>query len=168
MDNLFLIALIVGLSLAVLIDATKRRIPNWLTVGIACAGLILQTWSGHGSGLGTGIIGIAVGLLCFLPLHIFGAMGGGDVKLLAGVGAFLGPVNVFLAALITMMVGGVIGLAYITAKGGLLMMIRRYHSMLMLMVAGQLQYIPPAPGEAAGLRFPYALAIACGTVLAII
>lgn len=168
MDNPFLIALITGLGLAVLIDAIKNRIPNWLTLGIACVGLIFQAWGESGNGFGTGLLGAAVGLICFLPLHVFGAMGAGDVKLLAAVGAFLGPVSIFVAALMTVMVGGIIALVFIAARGGLLPMIRRYNSMLMLLVAGQPQYIPPAPGEAAGLRFPYALAIACGTALAII
>ncbi|MCG2582415.1 MAG: A24 family peptidase [Marinobacter sp.] len=168
MGNPFLMALIIGLGLAVLIDATKHRVPNWLNLGIVLAGFTFQIWSEYGSGLGAGLLGLVVGLLCFLPFHIFGAMGGGDVKLLASVGAFLGPVNVFVAALMTIMAGAIIALVYITARGGLLPMVRRYNSMLMLLVAGQPQYIPPALGESAGLRFPYALAIACGTALAII
>lgn len=168
MNNPFFIALIIGLGLAVLIDVTRHRIPNWLTLGIAFTGLIFHTWSAGGSGLGIGLLGLLVGLLCFLPFHIFGAMGAGDVKLLAGVGSFIGPIDVFAAAVMTVMVGGVIATAYIAARGGLLPMIRRYKTMLILLVARHPQYIPPAAGEAAGLRFPYALAIACGTALAVI
>lgn len=168
MNNPFFIALIIGLGLAVLIDVTRHRIPNWLTLGIAFTGLVFQTWTAGGSGLGIGLLGLFIGLFCFLPFHIFGAMGAGDVKLLAGVGAFIGPVNVFVAALMTIMVGGVISTVYIAARGGLRPMIRRYRTMLILLVASKPQYIPPEAGEAAGLRFPYALAIACGTALAVI
>ncbi|MFL1467333.1 prepilin peptidase [Marinobacter sp. HN1S83] len=160
--------LISGLVAAVVFDCSESRIPNWLIVCLAVVGIVLHTWMGHLGGLLQALAGLLVGLLCFLPFYVFGAMGAGDVKLLAAVGVLIGPAQVAFAAILTVIAGGVIALIYITVRGGLLQMIRRYRSMLMSLATMQPRYIPPAPGEAAGLRFPYALAIACGTALAVI
>ena len=43
------------------------------------------------SGLGWSLVGTIVGLALLLPLYAIGGMGAGDVKLLAGVGAWVGP-----------------------------------------------------------------------------
>jgi len=160
--------LFVGLVAAVVSDLSSHRIPNTLTFSMILVALVLHTWFGHWEGLAFALSGLIAGLLCFLPFHLFGTMGAGDVKLLAAVGAIIGPGTVVIAALMTILAGGLIALVYITAQGGLLAMLRRYKSMLVLLTARQPQYIPPARGEAAGSRFPYALAIACGTTLAVI
>lgn len=163
-----LTTLLAGLVVSVLSDLAVRRIPNLVTFSMVVVAVALHSWFGQWEGLVFSISGMLTGLLCFLPLYAFAAMGAGDVKLLSAVGALVGAKVVFMAALMTVIAGGVIALGYITIRGGLPTMLRRYFSMLWLLAARQPQYIPPAPGEAAGLRFPYALAIACGTVLAII
>ncbi len=160
--------LLVGLVIAVVSDLVTCRIPNKLTLSMALASLALHAWFGQWEGLVFALSGLVAGLLCFLPLYLFGAMGAGDVKLLAAVGSVVGPGTVLIAALMTVLVGGGLAIVYITARGGLPALLRRYSSMVVLLVARQPQYIPPDPGEAAGLRFPYALAIACGTALAVI
>lgn len=159
--------LIVGLCLSVITDISRHRIPNWLTLCLCLSALILHIWFGGLTGILFVTSGILVGLCCFLPLYLFGAMGAGDVKLLASVGAFVGPSSVVWAALMTILAGGVIAIFFITLKGGLMPMIRRYYSMALSFTLGQFQYIPPIKGEAAGLRFPYALAIASGTALSL-
>jgi prepilin peptidase CpaA len=49
---------------------------------------------------------MAVGLLCLLPLYSVGGMGAGDVKLMAGVGAWLGAMVTFYAFCVSTVVGG--------------------------------------------------------------
>ena len=156
-----------GLGIAVMTDLKTHRIPNWLTLTMAMAGLVLQFWFGQWNGLMLAMTGLTVGLLCFLPLHLFGAMGAGDVKLLAGVGTLLGPWAVFVTALLTIIAGGVIALVNIGLRGGVGAMVRRYGYMILLLKQGQPHYLPPAADEAAALRFPYALAIAFGTVMSV-
>ncbi|MGM0769081.1 MAG: A24 family peptidase [Pseudomonadota bacterium] len=160
--------LLVGLVIAVLSDLSTCRIPNKLTLTMVLASLVLHTWYGQWEGLIFALSGLVAGLLCFLPLHLFGAMGAGDVKLLAAVGSVVGPGTVFIAALMTLVAGGGLALLYITVRGGLPALLSRYGEMVVLLTARQPRYIPPAAGEAAGLRFPYALAIACGTALAML
>lgn len=160
--------LTVGLMIAVFSDLSVHRIPNAVTFGMVIVALVLHTWFGQWEGLVFSLAGLFAGLLCFLPFYAFAAMGAGDVKMLAAVGAVVGAKAVFIAGLMTVIAGGVLALVYVTVRGGLPALARRYVSMFWLLLARQPAYIPPAPGEAAGLRFPYALAIACGTALAVI
>ena len=59
-----------------------------------------------------------VGLLLFLPLFALRAMGGGDVKLLAAFGAWLGPVLVFWVAVYGAIAGGVLALLLVLWRAG--------------------------------------------------
>jgi Flp pilus assembly protein protease CpaA len=111
---------------------------------------------------------LGVGLLLFLPFYALGGMGAGDVKLMAAVGTFLGPMNALLAAVFSLIAGGVLAMIVILLRRGALETLRRYGSILkFLCVTGKFSYIPPAPGEAAATRFPYSFAIATGTVAAL-
>lgn len=164
-----MVAFLVGcLSVAILTDLCFNRIPNWLILDTIFGGGVGQFLNHQYMGVLFSASGLLVGFLCFIPLYAFGKMGAGDVKLLAAVGAVVGPKLVFIAALMTIIAGGILALFYITARGGLPAMARRYTTMITLLAARQPQYLPPEPGEAAGLRFPYALAIACGTAMAVI
>lgn len=78
------------LLVAAISDALEQTIPNWLTYPSIGVGLAAQTaalgWHGLGWGLAAAVVTFLVGLVLFLP----GWLGGGDVKLLTGVAAFLG------------------------------------------------------------------------------
>ncbi|HRK29435.1 MAG TPA: A24 family peptidase [Tepidisphaeraceae bacterium] len=92
---LLMFPLLAMLAVAAVIDFRSRRIPNWLTIVIAVTGLLqAASWSHSVAGGWMSIVGLAVGLAINLPLFALGLRGGGDVKLFAGVGAWLGPVNV--------------------------------------------------------------------------
>src|SRR3990172_2804139 len=103
--------LAIVLAVAVVVDLRRHRIPNALTLAAAVAALAVQLGHAGLAGLGDGVAGLGVGLAAFLPLYFFGGMGAGDVKLMAAVGAFLGCKLALLAAALTLMVGGVLGLA---------------------------------------------------------
>jgi prepilin peptidase CpaA len=166
-DTWILTVLFVGLGIAVVTDLMTHRIPNWLTFGLVLIALVLQFWLGQWNGLLLATGGLMVGLLCFLPSYLFGMMGAGDVKLMAAVGAVLGPWATLIAVLSTLVAGGVIALGYIGRRGGLVAIVRRYGCMFFLLVQRQPQYLPPEPNEAAAQRFPYALAIASGSALSL-
>jgi len=108
------LVLVAVLILAVGQDMASHRIPNVLTLGALGAGLVLAA-AAHGfEGLGRALAGAAIGLACFMPLYLAKGMGAGDVKLMAGAGAFLGPLNAFLAAMLTLAAGAVIGIVVLT------------------------------------------------------
>jgi len=73
------------------IDLWKFRIPNKLTGPLILSGLVYHVAVGHVAGLSFAVLGVLVGTLPFGLLYAKGAMGAGDLKLMAGVGAWMGP-----------------------------------------------------------------------------
>ena len=104
--------MLVILVIAVLSDTQERRIPNRLVVVGLLLGLAAQTLLEGGGGFAVAASGALVGLLCLMPLYISGGLGAGDVKLMAMCGAFLGPLHVVVASVASLLVGGVIGIAW--------------------------------------------------------
>jgi len=95
-----------GLGVAAVVeDLRRRRVPNWLTAAGLAGGLGCAAWGGW-HGLGMAAAGTLVGFLILLPFHWWGAMGGGDVKLMAAYGPLLGPSGILLAALFAAVLGG--------------------------------------------------------------
>ena len=150
---------------ATVIDIRQRRVPNVLTMGVASAGLLLAM-----AGLGTATVGgalggIALGLVLLLPAHMFGAMGAGDVKLLAAFGALLGPADVFDAFLRAAILGGVIALAVALWRGRLR---ETLYGTAMLMTTRNRAVTAQIKQPSVNNRIPYAPAIALGAVLAVV
>ena len=71
-------------------DVTSRRIPNWLTLALVSTGSrrASRRWR---SPRPQSFIGLLVGSRLPLVLYALGGLAAGDVKLLAGVGAWVGP-----------------------------------------------------------------------------
>ncbi len=94
--HLLWLAPLIGMLLwAAVEDARTRRIRNWLTFSMMLSGLLQTFLPGSQIGTSQAIFGFAIGFGLPLALFILGAIGGGDVKLLAGIGAWVGAVGVF-------------------------------------------------------------------------
>jgi Flp pilus assembly protein protease CpaA len=72
-------------------DVWGYRIPNVLTLPLFLSGLAYHAFIGQTIGLSGSAWGVLVGTLPFVALYAMGGMGAGDLKLMAGVGAWLGP-----------------------------------------------------------------------------
>jgi prepilin peptidase CpaA len=158
------VLLVPVLILAAAQDVRTRRIPNRLVIVGAAAAVAAHVLAGGGPGALTSALGAAVGLAITLPFFAVRALGAGDVKLMAVVGAFVGPVQVLGAALLTMLAGGVLSLAAAVLSGSLRQVSRNLHLMLMAAVAGKTGR-PATAGIGTTGRLPYAVAIAVGTCL---
>lgn len=170
------VVLIALLLAAVWHDVRSRRIPNRLVlVGMVLAAA-MQLALPRGAGLfiesfgSIGILqcaaGFGVGLALLLPMYALRALGAGDVKLLAMIGAFVGPVAIFGIAVCTLLAGGVLAIVVSIQQGTLKRMLSNSKHLIMSSVFGALGGQSPAidaPATPSG-KLPYAIAIACGTV----
>jgi len=114
----FRVAVVLGIALiAVVSDVRTRRIPNWLTFGAAAAALLYGWFHSGFPGVSQAALGWAAGALIFFPLFALGGMGAGDVKLVAGLAAWLGPIEAVYLAIFASMAGGVVGLMVALFRG---------------------------------------------------
>lgn len=110
MTTLVNVCLSIFVIAAALRDGATHRIPNPLVLAGAATGVGLQSYYGGLPGLLESLEGLAVGLVIMLPFYIIRVMGAGDVKLMAAVGAFLGPTGVLGATLCSGIVGGLLAI----------------------------------------------------------
>ncbi|MEJ2541401.1 MAG: prepilin peptidase [Gemmatimonadota bacterium] len=104
---------------ATVTDVRERRIPNWVTAGGALVGVLFAALP-SGIGLGASVLGLAVGLAVTLPVYAVGALGAGDAKLLAAVGAFMGAGSLLSVMLYAGLAGGLLGLLSAARRGVLI------------------------------------------------
>jgi prepilin peptidase CpaA len=152
---------VAGAVMASVVDIRERRVPNVLTMAMASVGLVLAMSGLGGISLGASLAGLALGLALMLPAHVVGAMGAGDVKLLAAFGALLGPAGIFAAFLRSAIAGGAIALVVAIARGRL----RETLSGTALLVMVRRDAMPIVEDPGANNRFPYAPAIAIGATM---
>jgi prepilin peptidase CpaA len=109
----------ITLVVAAVIDGLKLKVPNWITFPMIVSGWVysatLSPFAGW-EGLMYSLVGTAVGLGLLLPLYAIGGMGAGDVKLLAGVGAWVWGTTTLYAFVVSAIVGGAIALVMVVAK----------------------------------------------------
>ena len=111
-------ALLAALTLtAAVYDIRFRSIANWLVLGGIIAGFAWNLYSGGWSGLGHAAEGLGLGFALYFPLYLLKARGAGDVKLLAAVGAIVGPGNCFWVFLLTAILGGIIAMVLLMLRG---------------------------------------------------
>ena len=152
---------------AAIIDGRSLRVPNWLTFHFLVGGLLFAFWKGGSSVLMTSLMGAGVGLMCLLPLYAIGGMGAGDVKLMAGVGAWMGPWLTLLAFVSSAIAGALIAAGMIVYSGELYR-----HLAMMHTISHEVLTIrhPEALSEIAARRkptmtlLPYAIPIAVGSI----
>ena len=145
------LCLLIFVAAAAVVDLRTRRIPNLLTISAAIAGLLLNLWRSGGSGAVASGAGLLTGLAVFLPFYLAGGFGAGDVKAMAAVGTFVGAKGALVAAAGTLLIGGLGALGVLAA-----LCWQAAHSQRDWRLR-----------DAVRQRFPYGLAIACGTALSL-
>lgn len=105
-------AVFIGLVAAVE-DLRRRQIPNWIPAAAILGGLAIAIRDHGWNGAGSSLLGLVAGFAVFFVFYAIGAMGGGDVKLMAGFGAVLGWSRIWEASLWTAAVGGLVALVVV-------------------------------------------------------
>ncbi|MCM2342556.1 prepilin peptidase [Rhodoferax sp.] len=159
---------------ALVFDLRQRRIPNKLVLLMLGAGFLInlighQTWL-QGAGLFTSypgalgakgaLLGALTGLAVFLPFYLLRAMGAGDVKLMAGIGSFVGPVAAINVALFILVAGGVLAVVRMVWVRKTQLVLFNVVTALGQMVPGSVARFDPATQSAD--RMPYGVAMAAG------
>ena len=141
-------------------EIKERRIPNWLTLGAIALGVGAAVIEGGVDGLADSALGLAIAGGLFLPFCLLGVVGGGDMKLMAAVGAIVGWPMVLRVVCNTCIAGGVIAVA-----------IMAWNGVLLTTLANVFKIMVGMPRKQQGLRnppmVPYALAITVGTLIAV-
>ncbi len=157
----------VTLIVAAVIDGYKLKVPNWLTFPMIASGWIVNGVLFGWEGLGWSLAGTAVGLALLLPAYAIGGMGAGDVKLLAGVGAWVGVTITVYAFCVSAIVGGLIALVMVVYRRS---WNKHYHQFWMiwheiatLRDPEELATIAAAR-KSSMLLLPYGIPIAIGTI----
>jgi prepilin peptidase CpaA len=165
------LVLTASVGVAACIDLFRRRVPNWLTLSLALAGLASAALRPDLS-IGMATAGLAVGLLIPFVLFALGMLGAGDAKLLAAIGAWMGPAGILWVMLLSGVAGGILALATAVAQGQLRPALRNTAvvgvSLLTTRRTNWISAADAAQSEDPGRRFtmPYAAAILAGLVTA--
>jgi prepilin peptidase CpaA len=168
-----LLALVVG---AAIYDFRYRRIPNWLTVSGVVAGLILNSFLYQGTssspfgfnGLFFALKGLGLAFLVYVFLYALRAMGAGDVKLMAAVGAIVGWENWFGIFIVTAILGGIVSLILVVARGRLQKTLFNVGFILSEMKSGRPAYLKNEELDVKNkksLGLPHGAVIAAGCIL---
>jgi prepilin peptidase CpaA len=145
-------------------DVKYRRIPNLLVLPALLAGIGINSFFDGWNGLGNSFLGFGLGFLPMLLLHIFGAMGAGDVKLSGAVGAILGVGLMPMTLVLVAITGGLLAI-FITLRAGT--MLSTMHGVLRIFVGILPGWEMPRFAMARDRRhtIPYGVAIMVGSLI---
>ena len=148
-------------------DVRYRRIPNVYVLATLVCGLALNF---AGNGWEGGLSSLKGGMLAFglmLVLHIFSAMGAGDVKLFGAIGAVIGVSLVFKAFLIVLVTGGILAIVLSIRNGRLRETCNRVMLIFINLLSGWQPPRFPAPQDRS-MTIPYGVAITFGTLISLV
>ena len=167
MKTTYVVALVLALA-ACVTDLKSGRIPNVLTFGGALAAVAFHAVTGRGDGLLMACGGWVVGVAVFFPPFALGGLGAGDVKLLAALGAWLGPADTVWLALYSGVAGGVLALSVALVRGYLREALANLRVLLThWRVAGVRPLHEVSLAGSNGPRLAYAVPILVGTLATI-
>lgn len=147
--------------LAMLIDLKTARVPNWLTGGGLIVGFGVRTSLMGAAGLEAALAGALFGGgILFIPFLVRG-IGGGDVKLMAAVSAWLGIGHALVFILATAIAGGLLALGYLAVRKQTAEALSKIARTIRFHLAVGLRPLEPGGGS---IHLPYTLAIASGAL----
>jgi len=146
-------------------DVVTRRIPNVLTASGFFVALALRAPEGLDA-VALGLFAALVAFALAVPMVLAGAMGAGDAKLLAAIGAFTGPAALPVVLLVTAVAGGVLAVGVAMKRGALGETLA--HARGLVLPARRSEGVGRAPRRTlatpGALAVPYAVAIGAGAL----
>lgn len=157
------------IPLAVLIiyhDVRYRRIPNPFVLATLISGITLNFVLGGVAGALSSLGGCVLAFILMFILHIFGAMGAGDVKLFAAIGSVIGAHLVLPTFVIVVLTGGLLALVTTLRSGVFVTTMHRVLQILVGLLPGWQMPKFSVPADRR-LTIPYGAAITIGAIIAI-
>jgi len=158
------------IPLAVIIsyyDVCYRRIPNPFVLATLIAGIVINASLGGSHGAVSSLGGCLIGFTLMFVLHVFGAMGAGDVKLFAAIGALTGANLILPTFLIVTLTGGVLGVVSMIRAGQLKFTMMRVFQILVGLLPGFQLPKFPVPADRS-YTIPYGVAITLGSLISLV
>lgn len=160
--NIFLLiplAIIIGYY-----DVRYRRIPNPFVLATLIGGLTINFILGGLPGIYASVGGCLLAFALMLMLHIFGAMGAGDVKLFAAIGAVTGAPLVLPTFVIVILTGGLLALVTIVRAGVVVSTMQKVLQIFVGLLPGWEMPRFAIPSDRRH-TIPYGVAITIGSVI---
>lgn len=153
------------LTAALFTDIKSMKIPNWITVSCLLMGLFAQGLIKGWVGLLMAGGGAATGFLVLLLMYLLGAVGAGDVKLFAGIGAWTGMLFTLQVVMYSVLFGALIGWIIVLKRreSG------RRSRKIVSAISGFILFKSPSHfknNDKELLRFPFMLAVVPGAICA--
>ncbi|MCE9685383.1 A24 family peptidase [Shewanella sp. AS16] len=150
--------------LAIGFDLSREKIPNALCLWAIFCGFAINGYFAQLQGVLLASLGFALAFVVLFPVFAIRILGAGDVKLMMGIGALMGPQLLLWSLAYGVAAGAITSLMLImwkTGFSGLVKTLKRYWYCVYCRT-----YFRPEPGEAAGQKVPYAPALALGWIWA--
>lgn len=110
MNLFFIILLVSAVTLSVIEDLRRQKIPNLITLPTLVLAIAYHFLSSGLNGLLFSASGLALGLGFFIIPYAMGGMGAGDVKLMGALGAIVGAKGIIITSIMVILAGGVYSL----------------------------------------------------------
>jgi prepilin peptidase CpaA len=167
--SLFIVVTALLIPLAIIItyyDVRYRRIPNAFVLATLASGLIINTIYDGLNGTLMSLGGCAIAFILMFVLHVFGAMGAGDVKLFAAVGSLTGANMVLPMFLVVILTGGALALLLTLRSGAVRTTMQRVLQILVGLLPGweMPRFAVPADRRH---TIPYGVAITLGSLISL-
>lgn len=160
--------LLVIICIAFVSDIRTSAIPNYITIGGLATGIIFQSVVYGMTGLFQALTATATGFLLLLLLYMFGALGAGDVKLFAAVGAWSSIPFVLSSMMYSLLYAAFIGLGILLWRRELT---RRFFGLVMWFFRAILlrdKYVIKGLKQLQHIRFPFMYAVLPGILTAFV
>jgi prepilin peptidase CpaA len=148
-------------------DVWYRRIPNPFVLATLAAGFMINIALGGVEGALASLGGCALGFFLMFVLHIFGAMGAGDVKLFAAIGAVTGIHLVLPTFFVVILTGGILGIVAMLRAGQMKSTMIRVLQIILGILPGHSvpRFAIPADRKH---TIPYGVAITFGSLISLV
>jgi len=145
-------------------DVRYRRIPNPFVLAALVGGVTINLILNGLPGLYSSLSGCGLAFIFMFMLHVFGAMGAGDVKLFAAIGAVIGAKLVVPTFVVVVLTGGLLAVVSMVRSG---MFLTTMHRVLQIFVGMLPGWQMPKFAVPTDRRYtiPYGVAITLGSII---